>query len=197
MRRRTALSAPAASSEPREKAGEKDEAVRALLSADENSRLARTGNYVHVARDVLHRAIALLLRAPASPARQEARTLTEGERARIPQMIRVVQRDIRSDPAADEIVAALRSLLSPPPTPPHEGSEAGRWVPWKPGDALPAHGEYWVTSERGGTDRLSVYAVRAESNRNPADDWAWYGVIAYWSAPLPPPYQPDVAGGKS
>jgi hypothetical protein len=96
--------------------------------------------------------------------------------------------------------AILRSLLSPPPTPPHEGSEAGRWVPWKPGDALPLIGTYHVTTKRVAAHEprfAHVYALSPTSNRNPRDDWEWIDVIAYWSAPLPPPYQPDVAGGAS
>lgn len=71
-----------------------------------------------------------------------------------------------------------------------ESRAEGRWVEWKSGDALPAEGMYWVTREwqtREGKDvRDASYAHSAN-----ADDWEYSRapVRAYWSIPLPPPYE--------
>ncbi len=81
--------------------------------------------------------------------------------------------------------------------------EGGRWVPWKPGDALPAHGVYWVTRQRTKpiceSDRRPR-VTEAECDENLGGKLIWWPsfpssdpIIAYWSARKPPAYTPAPA----
>lgn len=63
------------------------------------------------------------------------------------------------------------------------GRDAGRWVPWKVGDALPADGLYWTTYK---TREFKVTMTGAHKTLA----FELGNVIAYWSQPLPPPFSP-------
>ena len=68
--------------------------------------------------------------------------------------------------------------------------EDGRWVPWKPGDALPADGAYLIQSDSGTRYMFTVWGT--------VKNFPSY-IIAYWSRPLPPPYvasSPDGEKGR-
>ncbi len=65
-----------------------------------------------------------------------------------------------------------------------QAQPVGRWIPWRPGDALPAtapvlHWTTWFDKE---------YTDVPMTRANHAHDFERWGVTAYWSEPLPPPY---------
>jgi hypothetical protein len=73
-----------------------------------------------------------------------------------------------------------------------------RWVPWKPGDALPPYGRYACTflHDPKEYDEEEPWVLWADSlNEGKSTDGWWWPreqasakLIAYWSQPLPPPY---------
>jgi hypothetical protein len=63
-----------------------------------------------------------------------------------------------------------------------------RWIPWKPGDALPAKGWYWTTQDDG-------VATVCEMLANGWRSGAWK-VIAYLPRPLPAPFDSSIAASK-
>lgn len=80
--------------------------------------------------------------------------------------------------AARDAVRELQRLRS------SSDDAKGRWVPWKPGDALPAtapvlHWTTWFDKE---------YTDAPMMRANYTHDFERWGVTAYWSIPLPPPY---------
>jgi hypothetical protein len=71
-----------------------------------------------------------------------------------------------------------------------------RWIPWKSGDALPEGQDaslrwhqYWITVGPGYYGELftTTSDIRAFEGR---------GVRAYWSRPLPPPFDSSIAASK-
>src|SRR4051812_12627250 len=61
-----------------------------------------------------------------------------------------------------------------------EGADAGRWVEWREGDAIPADGRYLVRTMVGN-----------EFIKEVDDDWR--AVIAYWSIRQPAPFSTGAA----
>jgi hypothetical protein len=84
----------------------------------------------------------------------------------------------------DRAIAALST--SPPLT--DSQREAGRWVPWKTGDAMPPDGVYWTTRIRDGRPYCIESEVAADAVRGWWPTEYQRKVSAYWSIPLPPPY---------
>jgi hypothetical protein len=71
----------------------------------------------------------------------------------------------------------------------------GRWIEWKPGDALPADGVYYVTIRHG----LSYKTCEGEVASSICAGWFPHAnnpPIAYWSIPLPP-LRPIASHGAS
>jgi hypothetical protein len=88
----------------------------------------------------------------------------------------------------EALIATLRKQLE------------GRWIPWKPGDALPRDGTYWITQRRiasyaddGTPLKWDEPKCRVLRTDNPSW-WLNEDVYAYWSIPLPAPY--STTGGK-
>jgi hypothetical protein len=60
-----------------------------------------------------------------------------------------------------------------------------RWIPWKPltfSDTLPPDNLYWVAMRVNNEHPIYYGAFRAD------DHWGHRCVIAYWSRPLPAPF---------
>lgn len=96
----------------------------------------------------------------------------------------------RDGDTENEMRDALRELLA-------LRAEKPRWVEWKAGDALPKCGWYWTSkiSRSSGPRtnmRLDEECYLGTPDKVFPDGWntSWR-VIAYWSAPLPPPYAPE------
>lgn len=72
------------------------------------------------------------------------------------------------------LVAAMNEIRQ------HRRASTSRWIPWKPGDALPAPGHYWTTRN----DRAATLGECLPSG------WIYraWPIIAYWSVPLPAPF---------
>jgi len=69
-------------------------------------------------------------------------------------------------------------------------AEVDRWVPWKPGDALPAqpYRNYLVTQAPKDSSAPFLWECTAvDFNER---------TLAYWSRPLPPPYEPPSTAEK-
>jgi hypothetical protein len=140
-----------------------------------------------------------LSQQPASSAIGGGEGLTEAQREAIGKSIELLMHEARSYPGASEDMgkraATLRSLLSPPP---YEGSEAGRWVAVT--ERLPpCEGIYEVSTKY----RLNGSFVNVAQWRRVLNEWPIWIYCAQeveqfveaWRE-LPPPYQPDVAGGS-
>jgi hypothetical protein len=82
------------------------------------------------------------------------------------------QRDYNARKAAEQQLAEMR----------------GRWIPFKPGDALPPRGAYLVcTKYNTGRPRDPIGRMETSRHTNDASAWNDY-TVAYWSVPLPAPY---------
>jgi hypothetical protein len=89
--------------------------------------------------------------------------------------LQVIAQELRND-----ALAALRELQR------RRAVESdGEWVAWKRGDGGPPKVWYWTTQDDG-------VATVCERCANGWRSAAWK-VIAYWSCPLPPPYDPASA----
>jgi hypothetical protein len=79
----------------------------------------------------------------------------------------------------------MTALSHPQPSP------AGEWVPWKPGDALPTRGRYWVTrNDEDGCNQPYACPQYTDGLSWSCSQQELWPILAYWSIPLPPPYAP-------
>jgi hypothetical protein len=146
--------------------------------------------------DELYRALATLAReyrAPASPARQEARRMTEGEREAV--VLELTGALLHLDGDVDTVrkrdLERAISLLSPPP---YEGSEAGRWQPI---ETAPKDGRHVILGHSSFVTE-GYFDCDEKIHRITGLNAAPMAPFTHWQPmPAPPPYQPDDAGGAA